>query len=387
MSELRKIVRQRLAAGQRPGNQHPDADLLAALAEQRLSGAERDRVLAHLAQCAECREVAVMAAPREEPTQTVVRPVRKRWWLLQPNVVRWGSAAAVVAVIAVAASLYMSKGKMPAAQRAATYTELSQAASKQAPAAEVEAKPKEMARAAVAEKRQAEPGKLKDKADFDGIATKEMKKDETREQPARVAGAISGGAEAGQSMAKAEVPAVASSAEEVTVNNAPSAAADSRTNVAQSAPAPVAAPKTGSASNETVSAASSEMASAAPVPREMLAQRMAKVTAASVRWSVSSGGRVQMSKDGGRNWSQLAVAKDVHFLAVSAMGGDVWAGGSGGALFHSADFGQTWRRVAVGTDEDIARVDFRDAQHGTVITAAGGEWTTEDGGKNWRSQK
>jgi photosystem II stability/assembly factor-like uncharacterized protein len=77
----------------------------------------------------------------------------------------------------------------------------------------------------------------------------------------------------------------------------------------------------------------------------------------------------------------------VRFRAVSTIGTDVWAGGSGGALYHSTDGGATWVRVAVGTTEDIVRVEFRDAQHGSVTTALGERWVTEDGGKSWEIKK
>lgn len=43
-------------------HEHPDADLLAAFAEKRLLGHEREELLAHLAECADCREVVALAS-------------------------------------------------------------------------------------------------------------------------------------------------------------------------------------------------------------------------------------------------------------------------------------------------------------------------------------
>ena len=72
MTELPKIVCDRLRNApteQRPPDltisesAHLDADLLAAFAEQALSGAERDSVLGHLALCGDCREVVALALP------------------------------------------------------------------------------------------------------------------------------------------------------------------------------------------------------------------------------------------------------------------------------------------------------------------------------------
>src|SRR5229473_7542872 len=62
MTEVPKIVYDRLRAAL-PEQAHPDADLLAAFAEQALSTTERDGVLQHLALCGDCREVVALALP------------------------------------------------------------------------------------------------------------------------------------------------------------------------------------------------------------------------------------------------------------------------------------------------------------------------------------
>lgn len=400
MSELPKIVRQRLAAGQRPGNEHPDADLLAALAEQRLSGTERERLLGHLAQCAECREIAAVAAPREEPTQTVVRPVRRGWWFFQPKVVRWGSAAAVVALLAVGVSLYRSKGR-PGEPKMATYTELSQAARvPAAPAAGEAAKVKAAPPAEAMARRAAQPREKLERPERQELAANQLKKDVAEPKEAAGSASVIGGlASAGRAQVNSrDATSAGAAAEAETVNSAPAAAPVAKSEVAQNVPAPAAEDKVAAApskskqagaTNETVAVESQAASTSAELAQPSVSRRYADKAAAVApsRWSVSSDGRVEISRDGGRSWTKLAVARDVRFLAVSATGGDVWAGGSGGALFHSADFGRTWTRVPVGTDEDIARVDFRDAQHGTVTSAAGAEWTTADGGKTWSAGK
>src|SRR5271156_5708125 len=61
-NQVPKIVNDRLRAA-RPGQAHPDADLLAAFAEQALSPTERDSVLEHLALCGDCREIIALALP------------------------------------------------------------------------------------------------------------------------------------------------------------------------------------------------------------------------------------------------------------------------------------------------------------------------------------
>jgi hypothetical protein len=62
MEQFPKFVASRLASRQQPGGVHPDADILTAFAENRLYPAERKPLLAHLATCAECREVMAVAS-------------------------------------------------------------------------------------------------------------------------------------------------------------------------------------------------------------------------------------------------------------------------------------------------------------------------------------
>jgi hypothetical protein len=61
-NNVSNLVRSRLAKMPVAGP-HPDAGLLTAFAERSLAGHERESVLAHLAGCAECREVVTLAAP------------------------------------------------------------------------------------------------------------------------------------------------------------------------------------------------------------------------------------------------------------------------------------------------------------------------------------
>ena len=401
MGEVAKIVKQRLAAGQRAAGAgaHLDADLMAALAEKRLEGEERERALAHLAQCAECREVAVLSAPGEEATQMVVRPVRRRFWLFQPNVLRWGAVAASVVVVAIAVSLYR-----PKPQRAVSTT-AQEAPAATAPAAanetRVEAQPSEGKKAeAVATLAPASALKQEMRAPAkEGIAAARATKDEN-EYRATAPGAAGAMAKAAPATAPTEAAGKAAEAipammaEKGMTKNVPAAAGAPVTAeraVAQKAPAAAAAadqfalqraaPAAARATAETV-----EVQAAAPAVQRQ-SEMVMKRQLAAARWSISNNGEVQVAHTGGAPWTTVAIAKGVRFRAVSTIGTDVWAGGSGGALYHSTDGGATWVRVAVGTTEDIVRVEFRDAQHGSVTTALGERWVTEDGGKSWEIKK
>ena len=82
---------------------HPDADLLTAFAEQALPVRERDQVLAHLARCMDCREVAALAGAAVAEPELVAAPKLvdrkpgRSFWSLRP--LRWTAAAATAAVV------------------------------------------------------------------------------------------------------------------------------------------------------------------------------------------------------------------------------------------------------------------------------------------------
>ena len=93
--------------GRDAGTIHPDAEVLAAFAEQSVTAAEREHIMVHLAACRRCREVvflAQQAAAEEKPVAVPfgvakAKEDRQRWldW-------RWGwiPAAALAAFVGVA---------------------------------------------------------------------------------------------------------------------------------------------------------------------------------------------------------------------------------------------------------------------------------------------
>ena len=102
MEQLPKIVQQRLRGPAKPGV-HPDPDLLTAFAEKSLNDRERARVLQHLVECADCREVLSLAMPEIEPA-LAPGPERSNW--LSWPVLRWGALAACVVVVGAAVTLH-----------------------------------------------------------------------------------------------------------------------------------------------------------------------------------------------------------------------------------------------------------------------------------------
>jgi hypothetical protein len=115
VSELSKFAAQRLRASDPPG-EHPSADLLAAFAEQALAAQEREKLLAHLAACDNCRAVVWCALPESEAPQQVLAPSHGWSWSLAW---RWAGVAAGIVVIAGVAVLFRG-GPGPPEERVAS---------------------------------------------------------------------------------------------------------------------------------------------------------------------------------------------------------------------------------------------------------------------------
>jgi hypothetical protein len=83
--------------------QHPDADQLNAFVERALPLHERERMLAHLAECPDCRETVVLSLPQGDELPNVhPLPARKSWisgWSLAWPAAATALAAATILVI------------------------------------------------------------------------------------------------------------------------------------------------------------------------------------------------------------------------------------------------------------------------------------------------
>jgi hypothetical protein len=362
MSEFRKIARERLDAQQAGGGAHPDADLLAAFAEQSLSPQERQQVVAHLAVCADCRQVVALAFPaaeHPEPARSAEDSLAwHEWWVF-----RWAGLAAALTVIMVA--VYLARPHPRVGQEATAPEKASDSfatpvlphVAAPAPAASPEQKP--------APRREA--AKRSDK---------------------RVSGAapVARPAESYEAFAAPKSAPV----------NPPAAAADQSVELQAAAPPPAR-----NAAKERASTAATDQMEARPPQTSMLNQAvggglagsapapLAKThkIAATTRWSISESGSLQRSDNGGRTWNDVDVAGATGFRTVAAAGSDVWAGGARGALFHSRDGGDHWTRIAVGTagspvTADISRIEPTGAAI-AVITSTGEKWVSADSGATW----
>jgi len=96
MEQVKKLVSARLRS--QATGPHPDANMLAAFAEQSLSDSERSQVFAHLANCRDCREVLYLGLPDSTVAQKVLSFEGRR---ASRFAVRWGAVAVAIAVAAV----------------------------------------------------------------------------------------------------------------------------------------------------------------------------------------------------------------------------------------------------------------------------------------------
>jgi hypothetical protein len=420
------------------GLEHPDANFLAAFAEKTLTERERTQVLNHLAQCAECRELAALSLPGEVEVAQPVSSTARRWWSAWPTL-RWAALAAALGAAAIVMVLHsypwrrqetVSKEMRPtivaSASKAARQSpaELSAQPSLEAAVAKTGAEsresPGEMAKL---EKVAGRRGDQKIAAHPAGAETKQrvtlmaaarppvaVKAENIPTAPrareiSRGESTTSGGAlpsppppakpafkpsVASQGTLKAEIGVESQAGATTVPAKVESAAASKGLNAAQaggiSAPSSTpSAPRAASIRMESHPAEPSRMAFGAKLNRA--------VAPLAARWSISTSGKVQRSQNSGRTWEEVRVDDTVTFRVVHAMGRDVWAGGSGGALYHSSDGGAIWTRANLSsggspTTETIVGITSgsRDLQHIMVRTISGEQWTTEDAGQHWQRE-
>ncbi len=433
MEQLPKIVQQRLRGPAQPGV-HPDPDLLTAFAEKSLNDRERARVLQHLVECADCREVLSFATPGIEPA-LAPGPERSRW--LSWPVLRWGALAACVVVVGAAVTLHYEHQeplrsvaeKVPAAPAELTLEEEvpqqpgQKLAANLSPRSAAELGRDSGAAGKLAKQRakDTDAAMLAGQAGAPALALEQDKKVQELSNN-RLAAVRSGDVPVGAVPAAAPAPSSAAktagmegqvrtrndsldyssraSSEAVTVESATPAREmaaqtaerkakdESRTNEAQkeiqAAGGAGSVASLGDRKADTFSGVTAQTAATAHAGRLRAGNNLP-------RWMLSSGGALQRSFDSGKTWQTIPVAGNIVFRALAANDSDIWVGGAAGALYHSSDAGQHWTRITPVADgkplsSDIVTVEFSDTQHGKLITADRETWSTSDAGNTWQRQ-
>lgn len=380
--------------------EHPDPDLLTAFAEGSLLARERESVVAHLARCAECREVlSLSAVVREEahefelvaaagpapvvaavlaasPAPAADEAVRKsstktRRWL------PWAAVAACIAIVSVA-TVRFARNKPEQIASAPESRTASVAGTPIVPG------PAPAAAAPVPDPRLQSPRGIEKKART-GSATA------LRQVSPQIA-ASQNAAQADRQLSSRQTTAgdrtateiIAAEADSIRAQNAPPEpqklapreSAQMALHGLVMQPAPIARPtSTGGPRGLTPSLAGSFAKSA----------NMSLVTRPN--WRINDDGRVERAFGDGP-WQPVLTNETAHMRVVSVAGADVWAGGDNEVLYRSQDDGATWLRIALpqknGAGHAIAHIRFANAATGTIEAEDGTTWTTADGGSAWQ---
>lgn len=401
MEQIPDIVRGRLQATAK-ADRHPDANQLAAYAERSLAERESVQVLAHLAECRDCREIVALSAPPLEELQPGKQPAAAGW--LAWPVLRWGALAACFVIVGTAVTMH--------------YRSLQQVA------------PEGDVASAVSEIKSAPEGTLQAKADQpadsgrDNLDRDKKAAATSSDQPSRrpakqldklaeTSGELAPPAPAQSSRLMAAPPAAQAAAaspsvtppvstltktnelndrEERRKDESESAANEVATTAAM-APAEAGEPALGKAKESAQKSARAKVETGAG--RFASAQMESEAASSKVmfapRWTLSSDGSLQRSFDAGKTWEEIHVADRTKFRALAAIGPEIWVGGAGGALYHSSDAGEHWSQVkpvagGKALAADIIGVEFVDTWHGKLTTTSDGTWTTADGGQSWETK-
>jgi len=412
------------------GEEHPDANLLAAFAEKTLTEKERALVLDHLTQCTNCRDIAALAMPEESEAPESARVAEKRRW--SPwLILRWGALAAVLGALTIVVVLHpdrwnghrdisrethapvppenLSIGPRatppepsavppPESAQVTARTEARQSADKMAASANASERRRELPfeeKEGQAKARQQVTLMASSRAPAPVVALNmpvaKAEKDANKGGNALTAEAHAGpalpAAPAGEPMAASETAGRVSGTSQKAMRITAASVAEARGGAGIStAQAPV-------KSETSLSARSTVQVLAAAATLETEASRKEAGSGTgqpAALWSVLPDGKVQHSTDGGKTFARVHIARGIRFRAIAALGNDVWAGGAG-ELFHSADGGATWKRVDISfggniLTEDISAILMPTPQHLTVITASGSQWLSEDNGLHWQRQ-
>ena len=360
MEDVPKIVLKRLQQTAR-AEDHPDANLLTAFAEESLAEYERARVVEHLAQCSDCREVVALAVPASESVAVAAvaaaavaaasRPSRGSW-LSWPGL-RWGVAAAgIVAIISIGIVQYTQRQKSaaPAANLMARNGTAAPAAQPlpSAPAASetqivVLPAEKEKPSEAQAKERKKDLSNGQNNLGADRLAGSPSQNLSAgralqggRSVAAGSAASRIGAGAGGGAVPKAAPPAADSSAAAGNLKNAtPEETAKLAQNlnasqavevspapqtvVVEAQAAPVTATQEGPTSDQVIenqtqqaSPYNSAKAVGAIAGKDLATtQNASKLTVAPARWSINADGALQRSLDGGKTWVYVNVNSEL----------------------------------------------------------------------------
>jgi hypothetical protein len=428
-------ARELQARGPRAGERLvcPEPDILAAYADDGLSGEEQDTLEAHLATCASCRRMLAVLVPAGEPRAepaAILRPVFRVDW-------KWLSMAAMVVLAAGLWYVVQTDLRSPVLQEARSRTaETTAPGAAAAPAAapRANALPAQpatgvvggaagSASSAVANRPRpavpvegvsaiaAAPSSLRDAPSSDEAKEAAKQSDsrahaELRQQQEKLEKRSDPTAVTVAQQAPATSPSQASGPSQAQMPASPQTAANelararSAEEVARrreaeqrlqaSAPAPAPPPATVTAEGQRAGSVAQDKASVTERDRPAAAAFQTIRGAVTgftdpqrrVLWRIAGGDRIETSNDG-TTWTER------HREPAGGLGvgtapstGVAWVAGARGLVLRYVAPGP-WTRVAKPTDDTIVSISASSAEVARVRTASGLQFETRDAGTTW----
>jgi hypothetical protein len=401
-------VLRRLASSGRALDGCPDAELLAALADDTLAADERRTVETHVADCHACQMLMAAVARAETSAQkAAAAPSAVGWW----NTRRFMTYVVPASAAAIAVALWVA---VPG-QRTPLGTEQPSVDRQMTPAsapseqrAEFRAEPSAPppppgtlpdAGAGLERRNESQAPALPSDAQsrLDTFAPVAEAPPRSTDQLAEGPGARGGDERVILELDTAESiqkPTMRPQAARAASDPTPAPAAGPSSDTAS---APVAAPPAAPAAPPAPVSAPSPAAASVPVGRGAaeMADRRAAVTASAapfdiaspdsrVRWRVGPGAIVARSTDGGTTWSvQQSGASSALTAGSSPAASTCWIVGRAGTVLRTVDGGGVWQRTSFPEAVDLTAVTASTALDAAVTTADGRRFRTTDGGRTW----
>ena len=358
---IERLLRQELSADSaQPPDNCPDAEMLAALADDTLPAEARREIEGHMAGCHRCQALTAAIVRADAPADATADTAA--------DVPAWRRRALNWLIPAAAAATAVALWVLVPGQQAPTPVEPT---SDQA----VAGTPAPALTTPSTEAINSEPLRIPDDAITAPGANTPRRRDENAGVPATAASAP----------AASPPPA------------APSSAARALAEPAFKAEAPIVGGViTGEAAANREQTATSEQRRDVPNETVEIQERVAGLQARAafapdvtspdpqVRWRVGPGSVVQRSADSGATWVTQQTGASAALTAGSAPAADVlWVAGRQGVVMRTTDGGKQWQRVSFPEAVDLTGITASSASNATVVLSDGRRFATANGGVTW----